>query len=74
MSTLLDLLRPEFDAHTAIIVPEDNLKITYAELRRQVTDVAESLAAIGIARGDRIGLAASAVTSRRLTNLKPLCR
>jgi acyl-CoA synthetase (AMP-forming)/AMP-acid ligase II len=55
--TLVDLLRPEFDAHTAIIVPEDNLKLTYAELRRQVVDVAESLAALGLARGDRIGLA-----------------
>ena len=55
--TLLDLLRPEFDAHTAVIVPEDNLKITYAELRRQVRDVAESLAGLGIARGDRVGIA-----------------
>ena len=57
MSTLLDLLRPEFDAHTAIIVPEDNLKITYAELRRQVTDVAEALAGLGVSRGDRVGIA-----------------
>jgi acyl-CoA synthetase (AMP-forming)/AMP-acid ligase II len=55
--TLVGLLRPEFDAHTAIVVPEDNLKITYAELRRQVHDVAESLAALGITRGDRVGLA-----------------
>jgi acyl-CoA synthetase (AMP-forming)/AMP-acid ligase II len=55
--TLLDLLRPEFDAHTAVIVPEDNLRITYAELRRQVRDVAESLAALGIERGDRVGIA-----------------
>jgi acyl-CoA synthetase (AMP-forming)/AMP-acid ligase II len=55
--TLLDLLRPEFDAHTAVIVPEDNLKITYAELKRQVRDVAESLAALGIGRGDRVGIA-----------------
>ncbi len=55
--TLVDLLRPEFDAHTAIVVPEDNLKITYAELKRQVRDVAESLAALGIRRGDRVGLA-----------------
>jgi acyl-CoA synthetase (AMP-forming)/AMP-acid ligase II len=57
ISTLLDLLRPEFDAHTAVIVPEDNLKITYAELKRQVRDVAESLAALGIGRGDRVGIA-----------------
>ena len=55
--TLLDLLRPEFDAHTAVIAPEDNLKITYAELKRQVRDVAESLAALGIGRGDRVGIA-----------------
>jgi acyl-CoA synthetase (AMP-forming)/AMP-acid ligase II len=56
-STLLDLLRPEFDASTAVIVPEDNLKITYAELKRQVRDLAESLAALGIRRGDRVGMA-----------------
>ncbi len=55
--TLLDLLRPEFDAHTAVVVPEDNLKITYAELKRQVREVAESLAALGIGRGDRVGIA-----------------
>ena len=55
--TLLDLLRPEFDAHTALIAPEDNLKITYAELKRQVREVAESLAAFGIGRGDRVGIA-----------------
>ena len=55
--TLLGLLRPEFDAHTAIVVPEDNLKITYAELKRQVHDVARALAALGIGRGDRVGLA-----------------
>jgi acyl-CoA synthetase (AMP-forming)/AMP-acid ligase II len=56
-STLLDLLRPEFDAHTAVIAPEDNLKITYAELKRQVREVAESLAALGVGRGDRVGMA-----------------
>jgi acyl-CoA synthetase (AMP-forming)/AMP-acid ligase II len=56
-STLLDLLRPEFDTSTAVIVPEDNLKITYAELKRQVRDLAESLAALGIRRGDRVGMA-----------------
>jgi acyl-CoA synthetase (AMP-forming)/AMP-acid ligase II len=55
--TLLDLLRPEFDAHTAVIAPEDNLKITYAELKRQVREVAESLAALGVGRGDRVGMA-----------------
>jgi len=55
--TLLDLLRPEFDAHTAVIAPEDNLKITYAELKRQVREVAASLAALGIGRGDRVGMA-----------------
>lgn len=55
--TILDLLQPEFDAHTAIVVPEDNLKITYAELRRQVLVLAETLAGLGIGRGDRIGMA-----------------
>lgn len=42
---------------TAIILPEQNIRISYGELRRQVTDVAEALAALGIRRGDRIGTA-----------------
>jgi acyl-CoA synthetase (AMP-forming)/AMP-acid ligase II len=55
--TLLDLLRPEFGSRTAVIVPEQNLKISYDALRNQVEEVAGLLAAGGIGRGDRVAMA-----------------
>jgi len=54
---LLDLLRPEFDSRTAVVVPEEGLRVSYADLRSQVESVAESLAAAGVAPGDRVGSA-----------------
>jgi acyl-CoA synthetase (AMP-forming)/AMP-acid ligase II len=42
---------------TAIIIPEQSLRITYGHLREQVSAFAESLAAIGVGRGDRVGMA-----------------
>jgi len=39
---------------TAVILPEQNLRITYGNLRNQVTAVAEQLAAAGVGRGDRV--------------------
>ena len=56
-TTLLGLTDSVPPANTAIIVPEQNLKISYAALRDNVTALAESLAAAGINRGDRIGMA-----------------
>jgi acyl-CoA synthetase (AMP-forming)/AMP-acid ligase II len=56
-TTLLDLLKPEFGSRTAIVLPEQNIRITYDQLRHQVQAVAESLAAHGIGRGDRVGMA-----------------
>jgi len=56
-TTLLDLLRPEFSSRTAIVLPESNVKITYDDLRHQVQSLAESLAAFGIGRNDRVGMA-----------------
>jgi oxalate---CoA ligase len=55
-STLLDLLggAPE---STAIIVPEKDLRVSYASLKEQVVAVAEALAAAGVKRGDRVGTA-----------------
>jgi acyl-CoA synthetase (AMP-forming)/AMP-acid ligase II len=55
-STLLDLLGGAPDS-TALIVPEKDLRVTYAALKEQVTAVAEALAAAGVKRGDRIGTA-----------------
>ena len=56
-STLLDLLEYGPAAKTAIILPEDHLNITYGGLRHQVRALAEQLAAAGISRGDRVGIA-----------------
>ena len=55
-STLLDLLGGTPDS-TAIIVPEKDLRVTYAALKEQVIAIAEALAAAGVKRGDRIGTA-----------------
>jgi len=38
----------------AIVLPEQNLSITYGNLREQVKAVAEQLAAAGVRRGDRV--------------------
>src|SRR5579872_5584528 len=39
---------------TAVIVPELGISVSYESLRQQVMDMAESLAAAGIHRGDRV--------------------
>jgi acyl-CoA synthetase (AMP-forming)/AMP-acid ligase II len=57
MTTLLGLMASIPADQTAIIVPEQNLRITYGALRKQVIAVAEALAAHGIGRGDRVGMA-----------------
>src|SRR5688572_27608719 len=56
-TTLLGLLTSIPADRTAIIIPEQNIRITYGALRRQVVAVAETLAARGIGRGDRVGMA-----------------
>ena len=56
-STLSDLLEHAPPDKIAIILPEQNIRITYAALRTQVQAVAEQLAAAGVSRGDRVGIA-----------------
>jgi acyl-CoA synthetase (AMP-forming)/AMP-acid ligase II len=56
-STLLDLISGARAGDTAIIVPEKDLRVSYASLKAQVVAVAETLAAAGARRGDRIGTA-----------------
>lgn len=56
-TTLPGLLDPIPADQVAIIVPEQNLRITYGTLRQQVQAVAGALAAAGVHRGDRIGIA-----------------
>ncbi len=54
---LLDLLECTPSDRVAIVLPEHQIRISYGELRRQVRAVAEQLAAAGIGRGDRVGIA-----------------
>jgi acyl-CoA synthetase (AMP-forming)/AMP-acid ligase II len=56
-TTLTGLLNAHPESATAIIQPEQNIRLTYGELKRQVQSVAGALAAAGVKRGDRIGLA-----------------
>jgi acyl-CoA synthetase (AMP-forming)/AMP-acid ligase II len=56
-TTLPGLLESSPAGQRAIILPEQNVRISYGELRQQVKDVAEALAAFGITRGDRVGMA-----------------
>ncbi len=56
-STLLGLLAENPADQTAIVLPEQNIRITYGGLRDQITAVAEALAAHGVGRGDRVGMA-----------------
>jgi acyl-CoA synthetase (AMP-forming)/AMP-acid ligase II len=56
VETLLDVLHFA-DSHTAVIVPELSLHVTYDSLRRQVLDMANALASAGIRRGDAVAIA-----------------
>ena len=53
-NTLIGLLNDIPADRTAIIVPEQNLRISYEHLRKQVDTVARALAAAGVKRGDRV--------------------
>jgi len=54
--TLLDVLHFA-DSHTAVIVPELGVRVTYDSLRQQVLAMADALASAGIRRGDRVAMA-----------------
>ena len=56
VDTLLDLLHFA-DSHTAVIVPELSLHVTYDSLRRQVLEMANALASAGIRRDDAVAIA-----------------
>src|SRR5690554_6267812 len=55
-TNIVDLLRNGKDSAPAIIVPESADPVTFAELRRQVRDLAGQLNALGIGRGDRVAI------------------
>src|SRR5271156_7156497 len=54
--TLLDVLHFA-DSHTAVIVPELGIRVTYDSLRKQVLAMANVLAGCGIRRGDTVAIA-----------------
>lgn len=56
VDTLLDVLQFA-DSHTAIVVPELGIKVTYDSLRQQVLAMADVLASAGIRRGDAVAIA-----------------
>src|SRR5262249_55772487 len=55
-SILLDLLEHAPADKVAVIIPEQQLNVTYGELRAQVHALARQLAAAGIRCGDRVGI------------------
>ena len=57
VSTLFELLEPIPAERTAVIVPEPNIRVSYGQLRSQIEALAEALAAAGVKRGDRVGIA-----------------
>src|SRR5208337_294088 len=56
VQTLLDVLHFA-DSHTAVVIPEIEVRVTYDSLRRQVLEMASALASIGIGRGDAVAIA-----------------
>jgi acyl-CoA synthetase (AMP-forming)/AMP-acid ligase II len=56
-TTLLGLLGDAPADTTAIILPETGIRIGYGQLRDQVRSFAGALAAAGVRRGDRVGMA-----------------
>jgi oxalate---CoA ligase len=55
--TLIDLMQSVPAQQIAVVLPEQNIRISYGSLRSQVESLAAALAAAGIGRGDRIGIA-----------------
>src|ERR1700685_2094209 len=56
VDTLLDVLHFA-NSHTAIIIPELGIRITYDSLRQQVLAMANALTSAGIRRGDAVAIA-----------------
>src|SRR4051794_15623608 len=56
-STLFDLIAKIPADKVAIVLPEQNIRITYGGLRSQVQALAAQLSAAGVKRGDRVATA-----------------
>ena len=57
VTTVLEALQLAPGDRTAIIIPESGLRVTYAALRQQVLEMADTLAAAGVRRGSRVAIA-----------------
>src|SRR6202035_5800926 len=55
MNDLSSLLQAAPSNSTAVIIPETATEVTYGSLYRQVMTMAETLAGMGVRRGDRVG-------------------
>ena len=53
-TTLLELIQVAPAERDAIILPESGIRVSYQQLRDQVTEMADALASLGIERGDRV--------------------
>ncbi len=51
---LFDLIQGAPADRTAILLPEQNLQVSYGQLRAQVQEMADALASLGIQKGDRV--------------------
>ncbi|HEV8599451.1 MAG TPA: acyl--CoA ligase [Gemmatimonadales bacterium] len=56
-ATLFELLQSIPAEQIAVVIPEHDIRVSYGALRRQVQALAEVLAASGITRGERVGMA-----------------
>ena len=56
MKTLLEVIQQAPGSATAVILPEQGIKVSYSQLREQVQSVADSFASAGIAPGDRVAM------------------
>src|SRR5579863_6720011 len=55
--TLLDIFQTARSRHTAVVVPELGLRVTYSALHDQAWEMSRTLAGAGIGRGDRVAMA-----------------
>jgi len=55
-TTLADLLPVGSEHHTAVIIPDTGLQLTYAELRDRIALLAQALRRSGIGPGDRVAI------------------
>jgi len=56
MNTLLEVIQEAPGSATAVILPEQGIKVNYSQLRERVQSVADSFASAGIAPGDRVAM------------------